>query len=59
MNPSHFLTHICSLQLPVNKSEQVAFEVECDIDLKSPRLLDLLSDKPTETSDATVSSAHR
>jgi hypothetical protein len=36
----------------------VAFEVDCDIDLKSPRLLDLLSDGLTVSETVeTVSSA--
>jgi len=39
-------------------AEQVAFKVDCDINIKSPRLLDLLSDSPivTET-DVMVSPA--
>jgi hypothetical protein len=42
----------------LSTAEQVAFEVDCDIDIKSPRLLDLLSDSPivTET-DVIVSPA--
>jgi len=42
----------------LSTAEQVAFKVDCDIDMKSPQLLDLLSDSPpvTET-DVIVSPA--
>ena len=32
------------------KAKQVAFEVDCDIDITSPWLLDLLSDSPSVSS---------
>ncbi|KAF8227932.1 hypothetical protein L208DRAFT_1404681 [Tricholoma matsutake] len=39
-------------------AEQVAFEVDCDIDIKSSQLLDLLTDSPTVTeTDVIVSPA--
>ena len=39
-------------------AERVAFDIDCDINIKSPRLLDLLSDGPTSVeSDKTVLSA--
>ena len=42
----------------LSTAEQVAFEVDCDIDIKSPRLLDLLSDSLTVTeTDVIVSPA--
>ena len=40
------------------KAKQVAFEVDCDIDITSPWLLDLLSDSPSVSdTEKTVSSA--
>ncbi|KAF8223212.1 hypothetical protein L208DRAFT_1412189, partial [Tricholoma matsutake] len=41
-----FFSESCPLS---TTAEQVAFEVDCDIDIKSSRLLDLLTDSPTVT----------